>query len=521
MNKTVILRAHTEVRRKRKKRKWIKPKSTKWPPYALVFDCETRIDENLSLTFGFARLLRNDRNAYTDCRAEIVFYDPDELKLSEVQCLMRYVAKRKTETADDVLPRKLLLLTRQQFIQRFFFPHAEAESLIVGFNLCFDLSRIAADARPATGLNEDWSLVFHYEDRKTKQTKEDKVRRIKITRKDGKVAFIKLSGYSTWKGVLPSGRFLDLFTLAWALRNIHYSLKALAKDLKVKGKLKHEPTGKVTFDEIEYCRQDVRATVEILNKLRAEFNCHPIDRLPDQVYSPASIFKAYLEAMGIKLPSEKFNIPPRIQGIAAQAYYGGRSEVRIRLARVPVVHTDFMSEYPTVITLMGLWGFVVASCLTVEHATQSVRDLLQIITDDPECLFKQELWKEFTGYALVEPNNDILPIRAQYNEQSDGNNIGVNVFERSDFPIWFAIPDLIASILLTGRVPKILKAIRIRPKGVQRELHSVALRGKEEVDPISGNLFKSLIEAKEREKKQDKDQAYFLKIMANSGYGIF
>jgi len=36
-----------------------------------------------------------------------------------------------------------------------------------------------------------------------------------------------------------------------------------------------------------------------------------------------------------------------------------------------------------------------------------------------------------------------------------------------------------------------------------------------------GNLFRTLIEAKEREKKKDQDQAYFLKIMANSGYGIF
>jgi hypothetical protein len=370
VNKTLILRAHTEVRAKPKKQKWFKPKSVKWPNHALVFDCETRIDQNQSLTFGFARLLRNDENSYTDCRAEIIFYDPDELKSFEVQRLKKYVLGKRSETSDDVSSKTILLLTKQQFMQQFFFPHAQAESLIVGFNLCFDLTRIADDARPATRLNEDWSLVFHYKDRKTKQTKKDSIRRIKITRKDGKIAFIKLSGYSTWTGVLPSGRFLDLFTLAWALRNVHYSLKGLAKDLKVRGKLKHDPTGKVTVEEINYCRQDVRATVGVLNKLRTEFNCHPIDRLPDEVYSPASIFKAYLEAMGIRLPSEKFRLPPRVQGIAAQAYNGGRSEMRIRLARVPVVHTDFLSQYPTVIVLMGLWNLIIAKKLKVKNATQ-------------------------------------------------------------------------------------------------------------------------------------------------------
>ncbi len=104
-----------------------------------------------------------------------------------------------------------------------------------------------------------WSLVFEYRDRKTEQLKEDAIRRIKITRKDGKIAFIRLSGYSTLRGVLPSGRFLDLFTLAWALRNVHYSLNGLAKDLGVPGKAgpSRSQAGKVTPKEIKYCRQDV------------------------------------------------------------------------------------------------------------------------------------------------------------------------------------------------------------------------------------------------------------------------
>ena len=522
MKKTIILRAHTEFRTKLSRREWIAPDSPTWPPYALVFDCETRTGELQSLTFGFAQLLRNVHGNYGDCRVEIIFYDPEELKSSEVRVLKRYVRRNRAKVSQDVSSKKILLLTKQQFIYRFLFPHVEAESLIVGFNLCFDLTRLVSDARAATRINDDWSLVFEYRDRKTKQIREDTIRRIKITRKDGKIAFIKLSGYSTRRGVLPSGRFLDLFTLAWALRNVHYSLQGLADDLGVPGKLDHVPKGKVTRKEIKYCRQDVRATIGILNALRTEFDCHPIDPFPDDVYSPASFFKAYLQIMKIKFPWQKFRLSRQLQGIAAQAYYGGRSEVKIRLAHVPVVHCDFLSEYPTVITLMGIWNFVRAAQLRVQTATEDTRNLLKRILNDPDSVFNQTIWEEFTGYALIEPDNDILPIRTEYNESTVENNIGVNVFERSDFPIWFAIPDLIASVLLTGKVPKVLKAIRIVHERIQKGLLKTKLRGKEEVDPISGNLFKTLIEAKERERKgHDEDQAYFLKIMANSGYGIF
>ena len=466
-------------------------------------------------------IVQDDGTGYGECRAEIIFYDPDELTSPEIHQLKQYVARRRAEVARDVASRDIVLCTKQHFIEKFLFPHIEAENLIVAFNLPFDLSRLAADARSATKLNEGWSLIFNYTDRKTGKIKTDRIRRIKITRKDGKIAFIRLSGYSERRGVLPYGRFLDLFTLAWSLRNVHYSLDGLAHDLKIPGKLNHRPTGTVTAAEIDYCRQDVRVTAQVLNALRNEFDCHPIDRPPDNVYSPASIFKAYLQAMGIRLPAEKFNLDPTILGIGAQAYYGGRSEVRIRLANVPIVHTDFISEYPTVITLLGIWKMLTAKQLQIERATDEVRSLLTKFVTNPDAVFDPNAWKQFCGYALIVPDNDILPIRTEYDERSDENNIGVNNLEGSDFPIWFAIPDLINSVLQTGKVPQVVKAIRILPEGVQEGLQAVALRGKELIDPISGDLFKSLIEAKQREKKNDPEQSSFLKTMANSGYGIF
>jgi hypothetical protein len=538
MNCPIILRAHTETRkrrttgklagRKRKKHRAKQPRSERnWPPYALVFDCETRIDENQSLTFGLARLLRDVEHSYSDCRAEIIFYDPDELKPPEILALGQYVAHEHAETATDIPYRNILLLTKREFVEEVLFPHAEAGTLIVGFNLPFDLSRLADEARAATRVDKDWSLVFRNQSSNPDSLRKNQFR-IKIDRKDGKIAFIALSGAFERRGRFSSdGRFLDLFALAWSLTNISYKLKSLAKDLRKRGykvpaKLEHAPTGRVIRKEITYCRQDVRVTTGILNALRAEFDLHrDIDTKPDRAYSPASIFKGYMQGMGIVLPSKKFRLSPKIQGIAAQAYYGGRSEVRIRLATVPVVHTDFISEYPTVITHLGLWQFITAKKLRIEIATNEVKALLARVLHSPDLVFQPDLWKEFTGYALVEPCNDILPVRAEYDEKCDASNIGVNILKRADHPVWLAIPDLVASVLLANKVPKILKAIRIIPHGIQDGLRPIALRGKEKVDPTSGNLFQSLIEAKEREKKIDEDQAHFLKVMANSGYGIF
>jgi hypothetical protein len=505
MNSTIILRAHTDTRGQRKKKVRQNCKlAANWPPYALVFDCETRTDERQSLTFGFFRLLQNVGDSYVGVREEGIFYDPEEITRSELHTLKQYC--EKAETARDVVPHNVLLLNKQEFIETFFFPHAETGSLIVGFNLPFDLSRLASDARPATRVNEDWSLVFRNE-----SANPDKLRkrefRIKVDRKDGKIAFFSLSGFFVHRGRFSSkGRFLDLFALAWSLTSTSYKLKSLTRELRKRGykvpqKLDHKPTGHVTRREIAYCRQDVRVTSGILNALRSEFDHHPDIALilnPDNALSPASIFKAYLQAMGIILPSQKFRFPPKIQGIAAQAYYGGRSEVRIRLAQVPVAHTDFVSEYPTVIMLTGLWPFLIATRLRVRTATQEVKSLLTKVLGRPDLVFDPVFWKKFTGYALIEPDHDILPIRTEYNENSDENNIGVNIFKRADHPIWFAIPDLIASALLSHTAPKILKAILIVPEGIQKGLRSIKLRGKEEVDPISGNLFQSLIEAKER-----------------------
>ena len=458
MNGTLFLRAHIELLAKNKKPHNVEDRDPEptWPDCALVFDCETRIDEKQSLTFGVYRVCCwNKEGQYGDIREEGIFYDPEELTTSEVEELLRYVDEYKAETGSDV-SNHLRLRPRSEFLKQVFFPLVLKGALVVGFNLPFDISRLAADAREARRLNDDWSFVM---------LDEPFCPRIVVTRKDGKIAFFRLSGVGhdpkTGKKIrIPRGRFLDLRTLAWALRNVPYTLDGSCNAFHIPGKLDHKPTGKVTRAEIDYGRQDIRATVGLLNALRAEFDRYPINLEPDRAYSPASIAKAYFGRMGIVPPPTKFRLSPKVQGVAAQAFYGGRAECRIRHTLLPVVHTDFKSEYPTVITLMGLWRLLTAHKLKVESATKQVRHLLETLT--LEAMFECDLWKQFTCFALIQPDTDILPVRAEYRPDSGETNVGVNYLSSGE-PIWYALPDLIASKLLTGKSPRILEAFRVVP----------------------------------------------------------
>jgi hypothetical protein len=214
-------------------------------------------------------------------------------------------------------------------------------------------------------------------------------------------------------------------------------------------KLDHEPTGEVTPEEIEYARQDVRCTVDALNALKHNFDKHPISLQPYNAYSAASVAKAYLDQMGILRPTEKFNIPDEILGISMQSYYGGRSETRIRCAEVPVVPLDFTSEYPSCCALLGLFDILTAESVSFDEDTDNIRAFLSRITLDG--CFVPALWERCRFFALVKPDNDILPVRTVYNGVTQ--NIGNN-YLTSDKPIWFAGPDLIASVIrTTGRVP--------------------------------------------------------------------
>ena len=516
MNHDIYLRAHTVVQEKgeRERKSQIKPPT--WPDRVLIFDTETTIDTRQDLTLLAYRKCPLVGGRYV-CSEEGLVY-ADDLELPQRGMLESYVSEKDATVEVKTFPPKLKLklCSRSEFIEKVFWKAIKEGAMVVGFNLPFDLSRIAVGW--STGRNGRWSLILSLRrSRKTGRIEPNPERpRVRIKSKDSKSAFISLARPQRPEEWPKTSRFLDLHTLAFALFAESLSLEGLCKRLKIPGKIEHEPTGKVTLSEIDYCRGDVRATTDALNALKTEFDQHPLALNPDRAYSPASMAKAYLDAMGVIPPKDKFKVPMRILGIAMQAYYGGRAECRVRCVPVPVIHTDFKSQYPTVNTLLGNWNVLISQRLFFEDATKQVRRILARVTLGD--LFNPDFWRRFNFFALVRPGKDILPVRTVYNGETQ--NIGINEFS-SERPIWFAGPDIIASVLLTGKVPRIEKAIRIVPHGRQEGLKPINLRGMVSIDPKTHDFFRHVVEQREIH-KSDESLGGFLKVLANSGsYGSF
>jgi len=520
----IYLRAHTVVVERVKRtepaeRTVARPRKNlpKWPKYALVFDCESRTDTGQELTFGFYRILKLNGDAY-ELVVEGAFLD-DDLPAREREILKSYLATAVPDVG--CFPPEFPLFSRTEFIKGVFYKLAREGVLIVGFNLCYDLARFAR--KWPQGDQDEWSLVLsQYPD--GNENLHDP--RILIQPIDSKKSFIRFAfewvpeDGSAAPTDINNSRFLDLRTLLWALFNKALSLKKACeleafKKHDLPKKIEHKPSGHVTAAEIEYARQDVRCTAALLNAAKQEFDLHPIKLNPDKAYSPASIAKAYLEAMNIAPPAKKFKIPNEILGIAMESYTGGRSETRIRHVELGVSPVDFTSEYPSTCALFDVMEILTAESLTFEDATGDVHKLLGRMTLD-RC-FDRKLWSQFRFFALIKPDKDILPVRTMYNGTTQ--NIGNN-YLTSEQAIWVAGPDLINSVIQTGRVPHIERAIRIVPHGKQKGMQPVFLRGTVKIDPYQDDLFRKVIEERKRH-KSDKDLYYWLKIFANAIYGFF
>jgi hypothetical protein len=508
----VFVRAHAPLR---SKQKWDR-RCPKWPQFALVFDTEATLDPTQKLTFGCFRRYQLIDGKYS-CIEEGLFY-ADNSSRADRRILQQYADDpRMVPSVENSLQFQLKVISRKRFISHTFWRAVRSGDLIVGFNLPFDLSRLAVKYR--TAEKGGWSLVLAI--RKSKKTGKIEIDpekpRIVVESLNSKMAFYRLASVWNRDEWQNDSRFLDLRTLTWALRNRSYSLEKACRAFGVPGKLKHKLTGHVTPKEIKYCRGDVAASARLLNAAKAEFDQHPIKLDPDQAYSPASIAKAYLDSMNIAHPKEHFRVSNKMHGIAMQSYYGGRAECRIRKTQVPVVLTDFTSQYPTVNALLGNWNVLTASGIQFKPCTGEVKKLLSEIS--LEKAFNPSFWKNLSFFALVRPRGDILPVRTVYNGRTQ--NIGLN-FLTSKKPIWYAGPDLIAATLLTPKPPDIVKAIRMIPLGKQKTLVATDLRGNVPIDPTKDDFFIRVIEQRSRLKREKDPGANFLKVLGNSGsYGLF
>jgi hypothetical protein len=511
----------------------------------VVFDTESRTDATQRLTFGSYRALIRGR-----CLEEGLFYAED-LTAKELRTLKRYVRTHKPDTVSDGT-RKLRLLTLRDFLQELFPAVYKTRGLFVAFNHPFDLSRIAHDYGAARGrYTGGFSLgLWSYVDKNGIVRRNSFRPRVVIKHIDSKRALIAFKRRRTpdredlipegsltgkpKKGYGFQGHFLDLRTLAFALTDRGYSLESACEKFGVEhGKKKAARHGTITAKYIDYNRRDVLATTELAIKLREEYDKHRISLQVTKAFSPASIGKGYLRDMNVRgIGQRQPDFPKRYIGYAQSAFYGGRTSAHIRKIVVPVVYTDFLSMYPTVNSLMGLWDFVKAHQITVnKRCKREIKSFLKRLS--PSDLFKPATWKRMSAFVRIIPNGDVLPSRSKYSLESNDWQVALNHLsagtEDPKDALWYSLPDVAASILLTGHIPKIVDAFSLEPRRVLKKLTPVKLLGAIKVDPAIQDFFRVSIEQRkllsartdlaEIERKRLEKA---LKVLANAAsYGIY
>jgi hypothetical protein len=518
------------------------------PSTALVIDTETTTDAAQRLTFGSYRYYRlhQENGLELECAEEGLFY-ADDLGRTDPEglaCLRSYVETHRAATADG-FSDELLLMTRSEFVNTVLYQEAfKKRSLVVGFNLPFDLSRLAVGWGEARGrFLRGFSLILWEYQGKDGVRQENSFRpRLAIRTLDSKRAlkgFVSArapdlidlipegeEGGRPQPGYVFRGHFLDLRTLVFALTDRSHTLASACEAFGTeveKGVV--EEHGVISSGYIDYNRRDVAATAALLVKALEEYRRHPIDLQPTKAYSPASIGKAHLRAMGITPRLEiSPDFPREVLGAAMASYFGGRSECRVRKVPLPVVYVDFLSMYPTVNVLMGLWRFHTAEQVTVEDRTEEVRRWVDGVSLD-DC-FRPETWTRLAVLVQVEPRGEILPVRAPYDSAIPNWQIGVNHLESE--PRCYALADVVAAKLLSDRPPRIIKALALVPVGLQSGLRQLRLRGEVSFDPAANDLFRATIEERKGlGRRADLDPRgrdrldRFLKVLGSAtSYGI-
>jgi len=511
----IALRVYTQRAKRTDKKKanlaFFMDKTPLYHRRVFVFDTETAIDTCQNLKIGYFQIYQESYIQH-----EGLFYNPYTLSDSEKKILFSYKDTYNlevytlTEFIEEVFDNEIYIL----------------KTLCIGFNLPFDISRIAKRVGDSRDKNKG-GFTFTLSDKEENPQI--------VVKKLGSAYSFKLNGTKENQGKDKYyGYFLDAQTLAEVLLSKgHISLQKACKLLNTKTKKMEDiEHGKVTKKYIDYLLTDVRATFEVYEKLIEELNLYQINIPPTKIYSNASLGKYALMQLGVK-PFHELNpdFSPEMFGNIMTSYYGGRCECKIRRVPTKVTVLDFTSMYPTVTMLLDLWKFIIAESVEMKVVTDEIKEMLSGVNLD--YLQNKNNWKDFVVMVKLHPDEDILPVRKNYKGKGSAYNVGIN-YLKADFELWYSLPDVIGSVILTGKIPEIVEAVRFIPKGIQEGLKKTRILGID-INPTQENLVQVLVEERQKIKQdldtiskdhpdyqQLKSRAQAIKILVNAmSYGIF
>lgn len=219
--------------------------------------------------------------------------------------------------------RGVNLRTRDEFVDKVFYGIAyDLRASIVGFNLPFDLSRLAIRG-PARGKTMKGGFTFQFSTDPWKP-------RVQVRHLNARASLMQFALQAkqrTSRGArrrrikTPArrGSFIDLKTVAAALFSCSFDLAGLAKFLKTPsqklGTYQHGARLKATY--VRYALQDVQVTWECFITLVEKYELHQLSQTHlGKVLSEASLGKAYLSEMNVR-PSREVqpDFPDELLGI--------------------------------------------------------------------------------------------------------------------------------------------------------------------------------------------------------------
>jgi hypothetical protein len=389
-----------------------------------------------------------------------------------------------------------------------------------------------------------WKLVFNeYEHKQKKGKWLERAWRPPVLIKpiNPRAAMYRWGTFEGWKEKTErfySGHFLDLHTLGLALskddeknRRKNDTLRGFGERFgaKVLAADSNDRAPALTETALDDAIHNAEAILSLYHTEMAEYQKHGLGASPDHIYSGASLGKQYFQKMGMSAPPflDTSKLPysaDEVMGFAMSAYYPGRSEARIVKINVPITYVDFHSMYPAVCINQGLWDLMRAEKVLVTDATKGTIAFMKNIKRDD--LFRPEIWKRLNILCLVDPQDDMFPVRADFRPRKKPNDkishrIALAEVCSAKEPMWYTLADCLVSYLMTGHVPRVLRALKFSPKG-NKPLQPVSIRGGITIDPNHDDFFRTLVETRDSLAKTDPKLADGLKIAVNAAsYGIW
>ncbi len=385
------------------------------PEHALIFHCATTQGGRQDLLVG----------AYICAKLKDGNYVAEEIGLfhrdghpEELQVLKRFVRDSIYE-----------LGTSEEFRRRIFLKYLKAEALVVAYDAPNQISRIAVKSNKSSKRRRAFSFYFRqFRDKKTGTIRPSGFEPgISIESLDAAKAIYRPIKYMAQAAdaeqedekAFSNVHVLDLKTLTAALTGESYTLSSACEIFGAPASKARKRVSRVTKPMIEHLLKDVIGELELLNRLKDELERHPVDLPAERCFSPATLAKGYFSAMGIKPPQEKFKISDEINGICMSALAAGRSECVIRQTSLPVSYMDFHSQFPAISERLNCREILCAERLEFADFTLEARNMIGNVTLD-DC-FQPSLWEKLRWFALVEPCEDVVPIRAKFGKRENSD----------------------------------------------------------------------------------------------------